>query len=320
MGEFRNILIIHNGALGDFLCGWPGILSVLHHFEKMPQKTEKRWFVGREINLHWLKPLGFTRPDSSILNAVDRLYVSSKWPEALNDTLVFWFCLKKPSIELENENLVLLPILDFPLANRPGISAKIPRVMQNLIMILQDLGIVWEEKWQETWHDLFGCWYGQESKQVALIPGAGHVAKQWPLESFEQLSRLLDDAGYDPVYLLGPVEKERGLLPVQARSEFPTPPWELAARLMQMRAVVACDAGPAHLASIHSVPGLVLFGPTSPQTWAPSGLKVVQPLKNTLFDINALVDDPKDIKSNMPSSMNLITPGQVFKKLLKELA
>ena len=56
------------------------------------------------------------------------------------------------------------------------------------------------------------------------------------------------------------------------RWEDPSPPLALAQRLRQVRAVVSNDAGPAHLAGMYNVPGVVLFGPTSPEIWGVPGM------------------------------------------------
>ena len=356
MLKSKNILIVHNGALGDFLCAWPGILAIVQHL-KQAGSPQHFWFAGRDSSLHWLKPLGIVKAPAPVLAAVDSLYFEAQWPKALADTSVFWFALKTPVCQLENFALINLPILDFrelqTNVNAVGLpnvrsdrllaalESNCPAVMQNLFLRLNNAGISWppdfKERWPATWKDLFGKWTGNfeqefagpqlgqigpgsKSKQVGLIPGAGHIAKQWPLEKFELLAQMLDDAGYDPVYLLGPVEQERNILPQKARAEYPSPPPVLAQRMLKMRAVIACDAGPAHLAAMHGVPGVVLFGPTCARTWAPAGLELVEPVVDRPTQYAPIVNDPKDIDSSLPSNINLITPEQVMAAFLRLVA
>ncbi len=340
MLQHKNVLIVHNGALGDFLCAWPGIYAIVRYFEQAGQGYNF-WFAGKESSLHWLKPLGFSKAPSELKNALDNLYIETQWPRALEDVTVFWFGLKKPVCELENKNLINLPILDFKHFQHNIIANAYPAVLQNLFTMLKNKGIAFQPDFKKAWQGLFGKWGEKKnddlclqssfnslatplsdfalntSLQVGLIPGAGHLAKQWSMENFELLAKMLDEAGYDPVYLLGPVEQERNILPQKARAEYPSPPPVLAERMLNMRAVIACDAGPAHLAAMHGVPGVVLFGPTCAKTWAPAGLALVQPKVDNPKQFAPIVDDPKDIDTNLPSNINLITPKQVMDAFLK---
>ena len=112
MLQNKNILIVHNGALGDFICAWPGIYAIVRYFEQQ-NRAYNFWFSGRESSLHWLKPLGFSKVSFGIKNALDGLYLDPKWPQALEGPTVFWFGLKSPVCKLQNANLINLPILDF---------------------------------------------------------------------------------------------------------------------------------------------------------------------------------------------------------------
>ena len=328
MLQHKNILIVHNGALGDFLCAWPGIYAIVRYLEQTNQ-TYNFWFAGRESSLHWLKPLGFSKAPPAIKNALDNLYIATEWPQELAETSVFWFALKAPVCKVQNPNLINLPILDFKNLQNDITPGGYPAVIQNLFSLLKKQGIPFQANFKEAWQAFFGKWAGQSCqgadyqpapnsfKQVGLIPGAGHLAKQWDMENFELLAKMLDDAGYDPVYLLGPVEQERNILPQKARAEYPSPPPVLAQRMLSMRAIIACDAGPAHLAAMHGVPGVVLFGPTCARTWAPAGLELVQPKVDNPKHFAPIVNDPKEIDASLPSSINLISPQQVMQAFLK---
>ena len=366
MLQHKNILIVHNGALGDFLCAWPGIYAIVRHLQQEGQ-AYKLWFAGRESSLHWLKPLGFSKAPQELKSLLDNLYVETTWPKELADTKVFWFALNTPVCKAQHSNLVNLPILDFKHLQPDIIPRNYPAVIQNLFSLLKQEGVAFQPDFKEAWQEFFGKWAGKNCHnqtfefdcgvqkkslgflsaefsadlpgdlggpfapvgpvgfsadclgQVGLIPGAGHIAKQWSMDNFELLAKMLDDAGYDPVYLLGPVEQERNILPQKARAEYPSPPPVLAERMLSMRAVIACDAGPAHLAAMHGVPGVVLFGPTCAQTWAPAGLNLVQAEVNNPELFAPIVHDPKEIDSSLPSSINLITPEQVMKAFLKTI-
>lgn len=307
------ILFVHNGALGDFLCAWPGMFSIISHYRSKNPETQIL-FSGRGFGLAWLEPLGVRKAGPELLYDVERMYLSAEPPAWLESSKVFWFCLKEAVSKVVHPNLISLPILDFREMGNSGGSGG-PLVIANLARQLQNRGIIWQENWLAAWRNRFGKWEGEKSRQVGLIPGSGHMAKSWPLENFETLAQALDDAGYDPVYLLGPVESERGICPSGARAEYPSPPSELAARMMGMRAVIACDGGPSHLASHHGVPGLVLFGPVNWRTWAPENLDLILPPADAVCP--SPVDDPKDIDTSQPSCMGLITVEDVLEAFFR---
>jgi len=309
----NRILFVHNGALGDFLCAWPGIFSIINYYQARQQGVEF-YFSGKEFGLKWLEPYGVRKALPEMISGVEGMYLGAKPEPWLENIKVFWFCLKEPVSRVEHPNLYSLPVLDFQELDTS--KAEKPFVISNLANQLNKQDIGWCQDWQTRWQDAFGSWKGVKSKQVGLIPGSGHVAKSWPLDKFEILARELDDAGYDPVYLLGPVEREREILPLGARAEYPFPPMELADRMLKMRAIIACDGGPAHLASHHGVPGLVLFGPVKWQSWAPKGLKVLLPSENC--DCPPPVDDPKDITVSQAACISLIKPEVVAEAFLKE--
>ncbi len=106
---------------------------------------------------------------------------------------------------------------------------------------------------------------------LALHPGSGAPAKNWPDERFEALAaRLSPDRPY--LLVLGPAERERGRDrasgAVVARE---LPLRTLGALLSRAGLFVGNDAGISHLAAASGAPTLALFGPTDPLLWSPVG-------------------------------------------------
>ncbi|MBQ4133789.1 MAG: hypothetical protein IJD04_08685 [Desulfovibrionaceae bacterium] len=313
--QIKNILVVHNGALGDFLCAWPGIYSIVRHFEPL---SVNFWFYGRGVSEAWLDVLGIKKVPWQLRADIEKMYISESCPAWINDTVIFWFCLESPVALPVHEHLISLPVLDLNLPEMDREHDAVhgepqnPLVISNIRACLAAYGIVWRSDWPAAWRDLFGVWQGENSRQVGLIPGAGHKAKSWPLENFEFLARQLEQQGFEPVFLLGPAEQERGMKPDWQRVEYPEPPRELAERMLQMRAIIACDGGPAHLASHHAVPGLVLFGPVDWRVWAPAGLHLVLPEAEALKNYPSPVLDPKNIDNSRPGSMEAIEAAAVL--------
>lgn len=95
---------------------------------------------------------------------------------------------------------------------------------------------------------------GEPLRHLALHPYSGSARKNWPLENYQALARLLPfEWCHDRFAGLG----------------------ELAAWLSGARLFVGNDSGITHLAAALGVPTLALFGPTDPRVWAPRGARVI---------------------------------------------
>jgi hypothetical protein len=115
----------------------------------------------------------------------------------------------------------------------------------------------------------------------AIHPGSGSLHKNWPLERFfETAEKLKDRRQIQPIFLLGPVEQERGLI---LSSEIQARCWPvirglslplLAGVLSLCAGYLGNDSGVSHLAAAVGVPTVVLFGPTDPAFWSPRGSAV----------------------------------------------
>ena len=116
---------------------------------------------------------------------------------------------------------------------------------------------------------------------IAIHPGSGSAAKNWPDERWQELMARLDA----PILLvLGEAERERWTAPLLAQFSSPhrhrreiadrLPLSALAAALRQCRLFLGHDSGVSHLAAAVGRPCVLLFGPTDPAMWAPPGTHV----------------------------------------------
>lgn len=134
---------------------------------------------------------------------------------------------------------------------------------------------------------------------VAIHPGSGSRAKNWPLERFRELASRLAAEGLQAIWILGPAEAERAeFSPVAdaAHCLAGAALVDVAALLGIVRCYVGNDSGITHLAAAMGTPTLALFGPTDPQVWAPRGP-----------DVHTLVDPT--------GTMNAITPARAWRAL-----
>ena len=110
---------------------------------------------------------------------------------------------------------------------------------------------------------------------LAVHPGSGARAKNWPPERFAQLVREWA-AGGPWLLVEGPADE-----PVQALCALPgarraqdLPARMLGAMLARAGLYVGNDSGVSHLAAAFGAPTLALFGPTDPTVWGPIGPRV----------------------------------------------
>ncbi len=119
------------------------------------------------------------------------------------------------------------------------------------------------------------------SKVIILHPGSGSKRKVWPLDRFLSLAKMFRDRfGSKILIILGPAEGPE----VEEAFEGMDPHTFIQVRglsLLQLASVmeggkllIGNDSGISHLASSLGIPTIALFGPTDPRVWSPMGEKV----------------------------------------------
>lgn len=120
---------------------------------------------------------------------------------------------------------------------------------------------------------------GRDKPFVLLAPGAGGRFKCWPLENFIALAQKLESAGMQPLFILGPAEREwqktiqaampHALFPLQmsqASSVYLT-----IALAAQANLCIANDGGVGHILASSNTPTISMWGPTDPLKSTPNG-------------------------------------------------
>ena len=113
-------------------------------------------------------------------------------------------------------------------------------------------------------------------RYVGLAPGAGGKHKCWPLGNYLDIGVKLAAEGLSPVFLIGPAERdwEVGIRAALPSAHLPLtdadgPPVTMALGT-RLDAAMANDSGTGHMLAAADVPLLSLFGPTSPDKFAPA--------------------------------------------------
>lgn len=253
------VVLEHAGAFGDFLLAWPAFLSLARHFADRPVH-----YAVPSAHAPWLAPFAAPCPPA-LRRGLDARFAGETWPQALAGTLVVRPGLgRRPELPDWKEFLFLHGMA----AGRDVSPTALYREA------LTGHGIAFAADWAETFRAHFGR-HAPTTDTVLLFAGAGSQDKAWPLPRLEYLAEMLRDHGMRPVFVLGPVERERGIAPAGGEVFTPDTMAELSRALCAARCVVGPDCGPMHLAGMHGVPGVALFGPTSPAQWGPLGMEIV---------------------------------------------
>lgn len=114
---------------------------------------------------------------------------------------------------------------------------------------------------------------------VAIHPGSGSPAKNWPLERFVELAGLLADVeGMTPIFVIGQAEVEIDRMLTRTGSTVPIlsncSVVELAGALSACTGYIGNDSGVTHVAAAVGLPLVAIYGPTDPGTWGPRGERV----------------------------------------------
>jgi heptosyltransferase III len=126
---------------------------------------------------------------------------------------------------------------------------------------------------------------------IVIHPFSGSARKNWPLKRYRELAA---DVAYTVEWIVGPEQELQDA--VRFGSLASLAEWISGARLY-----IGNDSGITHLAAAVGVPTLALFGPTTPEVWAPRGdnvtvlysnpLEALQ-IESVLSAVNRLLDSP----------------------------
>ena len=272
----KNLLIIHQGALGDFILIFPAIIRLKQYYEVIDVLCQSGiGKLAKALGLvdKWY-PLEAAYVASLFTNRIDSKIKTLLSPYA--DIILFTL---SDQLEGTIRRLTAVPTCHIP-PRPPGyVRIHLTKfVLENLLncrlIKKADAGV--EDFPRSARRSRPGY-----PARILLHPGAGSLRKRWPIKNFLEIEALLKDAGLEPQFILGPAEEDLvDTLPGANRTvHLLTDLIELAALLNSAGGYIGNDSGASHLAAFLGVPSAVIFGPADPKRWKPVGraVEIVRP-------------------------------------------
>lgn len=303
--EFKNILVIHFGQLGDVILGLPALTALRRHFDKarittllgkpgadivsLAKVADEIMTVDRVELRDGNKFVSIAKILALVRDIRRRKFDFVIDLNSLSETNLLGFLSgAKHRLYLNRENRSHDWLANFPV--RPPLEDKAKHHTDRFLEALEPLGIVGEprtchvdpsdESFAETKKYLAS--QNLESKTlIGLFLGAGHPARRWDVENFVELSlRLTANNQVRVLMLLGPEERDlrHGLDEKVRDSAIIVPEMTLEkffALISQLKVIVSGDTGPMHLGAIAGA-GIVLLSEIgSPDIFRPQIDKLV---------------------------------------------
>jgi ADP-heptose:LPS heptosyltransferase len=291
--QVRSILVIHQGALGDFILGLPALetlrknlpqaRTVIVGYPRILELADQRFYADETISIDRREMASFfvrERPlDPALSRLFNQLHLIVVFGKDEEGTLIG--NLKRVSCGL------ILHIDPFPSwGERVHLTDYLLRQFSDYgFRILESNPRLRLKKSDRSWGNDFwrrkGVTLEEKAKVIILHPGSGSKKKVWPPDRFLSLAQILQNRFGSKILIpFGPAEGSE----VEEVFEGMDPrTWirvkelslkELASVMEGCRLFIGNDSGISHLASSLGIPTIAIFGPTDPKVWSPRGERV----------------------------------------------
>ena len=305
------LLIIHQGALGDFVLIFPAIVRLHNYYGSIDVLCQSGLGkLAKSLGLveNWY-PL-----EAAYVATLFSDNVDSKTKTLL--TTYVKILLFSLSSELEQSICHITSKPGCRIAPKPPPHLRIHLtefVLENLIkckLIKKENGII------EGIPPSIRRRRPKDSDKILLHPGAGRIRKRWSISNFLEVEAMLEADGLKPEFILGPAEEDLvDALPRTNRTvHLLSDLTELVTLLNSAGGYIVNDSGASHLAAFLGVPTVVIFGPTDPERWKPVGraVDIVRPELECrpCFETEA-------VNCEDPCCLEKITPEEVIKSFYR---
>jgi len=290
----QSILVVHQGALGDFILALPALetirkafphaKSVIMGYPRILELVEKRYYAEEILSIDQKGMATFFVQDGSLdfnlsqyFKAFDLVVVFGKDGEGTVIGNLRRVCLGRilhiNSFPPWDEKVHLTDHLLKQFA-----QYGLPASGSNPRLHLKES----DREWARDFWKSKGVTLEERSKVILLHPGSGSKKKVWPLERFLNLAHNLQDRLNSKILIvLGPAEGPE----VQRVFEGKRPNEFILAKgltLLQLASVmegcwffIGNDSGISHMAAALGLPTIAIFGPTDQRVWSPRGKKTI---------------------------------------------
>ncbi len=272
------LLIIHQGALGDFVMTFPAIRRLRKQFNQIDAFCQdKLGKMAQELRvIDNCFPIEAPYFSSLYSNTVDSRTASIF--QAYDKIVIFSFStqLEQSIRGITRGNVHRTP-------PRPEVSQRI-HVAEYILHQLVNCGLLkapnasngsllqsieYPDQRSESY----------DPKRIILHPGSGSRKKNWPLQNFLRVESILRSYNFNPEFILGPAEifmaedlqKESDRTRCIHEIDGIT---ELSCLLKTSGGFIGNDSGVSHLAAFLGLPTVTVFGPSDSQRWKPIGRAV----------------------------------------------
>ena len=294
MSTVQSFLVVHQGALGDFILALPALetirkafpnaKSAIMGYPRILELVEKRFYAEEIFSIDQKGMATFFVREGALDFTLSEFFKRFD--------LIVVFGRDGEGTVVGNLRRVcqgqIIPINSFPPWDgkvhatnhllKQFSSFGLPASDSNPRLHLNES----DREWARDFWKSKGVAPEERSKVIILHPGSGSKKKVWPLDQFVNLARTLQDhSGSKILIILGPAEGPE----VQRAFEGTRPTEFIMAKgltLLQLGSVmegcwfyVGNDSGVSHMAAALGLPTIVIFGPTDQRVWSPKGERTV---------------------------------------------
>jgi len=333
ISKAESILIIHQGALGDFILALP-IFEAIRRinpeakiyfmgYPRILELVENRFYANKILSIDQRGMATFFVQNGSLDLTLTQFFKGF-------EVLVI-FGKDSNSAMIKNLRKIcrgrVLHINSFP----PW--EKRIHLTDHLIEELSNYGLrpytfyprlylnKEDREWAKSFLKTKGI-YSEEKKELIIVhPGSGSRKKVWPIDRFLNISRFLEYSMKKKILIiLGPAEGIdiqkafenlglQNLIIIKGLSLI-----QLASIIEGCKLFIGNDSGISHMASALGVPVIAIFGPTDPRVWSPRGEDVI--VLNKEIPCSPCSEE-RFFKCRDSDCLKMIEEGDVLKALEK---
>jgi heptosyltransferase-3 len=296
--DVRSMLVVHQGALGDFILALPALSilrkafpkakSVIMGYPRILELVDQRFYADEILSVDQRGMASFFVRGGDLDPNLSKFFSTFD--------LIVVFGKEGAGTAISNLRRVcegeVLHINSFPPWNeRIHLTDHLLRELRRHDFSIEEhtpqlFLKAADQAWGRSFCRKKGLTEEEKARAIILHPGSGSKKKVWPVERFSNLVYYLRKHYSSRILIvLGPAEGP------EIQKAFEQMQWDLGpeaplvvkglsllgvASIMEgCRLYIGNDSGITHMAAALGLPAVAVFGPADPVVWSPRGKKVV---------------------------------------------